>query len=239
MKSRNRSRAFTLIELLVVIAIIAILAALLLPALASSKNKAKDAECMNDIRQIVVGLRMWANDHDQKFPWQVNAAEGGSLASMGSTPSLFLPAQAALAGDWIDHFRAASNELVTPKVLACPRDKDRRVGADWLGIAGLDNCSYFVGLSAREENPLTMLTGDANFTGGGASGSVFEPSWNTGYGTSIDATWENTLHDGKGAIGLTDGSVSMMKNPQFRDQISVILASGATNVSLSKPQGTF
>lgn len=64
----NRQTAFTLIELLVVIAIIAILASLLLPALSVSKERAKRTACLNNERQFLLALNLYAGDNDEKLP---------------------------------------------------------------------------------------------------------------------------------------------------------------------------
>src|SRR5262249_53713622 len=65
---RPSKQGFTLIELLVVIAIIAILAAMLLPALAKAKARAQRLQCMSQMKQLGLGIQLFVNDHQDKYP---------------------------------------------------------------------------------------------------------------------------------------------------------------------------
>ena len=84
MKTTNREHraGFTLIELLVVIAIIAILAALLLPALGKAKQKGQGAACLNNLRQMVLSCQMYADDFNGRYclTFQVTGDNSSSLS---------------------------------------------------------------------------------------------------------------------------------------------------------------
>ncbi len=238
--SMKLGRAFTLIELLVVIAIIAILAALLLPALSAAKQKAAQAACLNNQKQLGTGMMMYVDDNSGGFPGQASQHSGFQ------------------ASDWIywrtnsAYPQVAKSPIVltlagaSSKLFRCPMDIDDTAR---VALADAANGPYLYSYSMTSYN----VTADGTdpgmtsvFTGGNSL--VFkqsavknpvlkimlaeEPASNnskdnpTGASVINDGRWVpsegdplTARHGGKANVAFADGHADL-ENSEFGDDIT-------------------
>lgn len=130
---------FSLVELLVVIAIVSVLMTLLLPALKKSREKALEIGCVNNLKQLYVGLNFYADDHNDAYPhYQYNLVISGSSATNKSTRWF------ACVGELIGVHPVTINEPNCGAPLVCPATVQRQIGVDLItGRTGVGTGDFY------------------------------------------------------------------------------------------------
>jgi len=205
--SNQRTGGLTFVEVLVSIVVVAVLAGLFLPRLQPRRPfGCCRMNCVSNLKQVSLAMRMWSNDHGDKFPWSVSTNEGGTMEFVG-TAGVFR------------HFLATSNELTSPKVLSCPQDAQRTKVTSWDQLTNdAQHISYFVGLDADETKPWSILSGDRNLTTNGlrAVGAITITR-------TITPGWTARIHTNAGTIGLGDGSAQQISARRLQGQFQSAL----------------
>lgn len=193
-------RGFTLVELLVVIAVVAILAALLFPAFARAREKARQAACVSNVRQLGLAFQQYAQDNDEQLPAATDGGNGDGgvrggwiyyrvWASSGVVPDAFDPAQ----GSIFPYLKSAG-------VYVCPSDGDGRRSGDSYAVnsctTAQDNLQPHMGKS------LAAFDAPASFALLGEEGDATDDG-NWWYGVNA----LSARHTGGSNLAFVDGHV--------------------------------
>jgi prepilin-type N-terminal cleavage/methylation domain-containing protein/prepilin-type processing-associated H-X9-DG protein len=248
---RKPNGAFTLIELIVVVSLVAMLAASLLPALASTKPKAQHLTCANNLKQVGLAFQTWSLSHNGNLPMGVAWALGGDSEDVGFRVLAAKQKTSATSGSRgvSMMFLSMSNELRTPKNLYCPAESEtsiRQPATTFSGVGGPGmvpctndlNVSYFIGVDAQEAYPRMLLGGDHNLGGNANPPStpyLASPSTGTPFvylGTNFSANqgpaWLDNMHAQRGNVLMADGSVEWFNRSQLQDSLRVSGDAGRT-----------
>jgi competence protein ComGC len=195
------NQAFTLIDALIVVAIVVALCALILPRLAHTHVNTDRASCMSNLKQVGLAFQLWSEDNGNKYPMAVSTNQSGSM-------------EYALGGDVVLTFQVLSNELSTPRVLACRADEGRAKTTNFTHLTR-NNISYFVGVDATETNASMFLGGDRNLT---TSERMISGLQNIT--TNQAVRWTSEIHETVGNILLVDGSVQTVSSSALQELLT-------------------
>jgi type II secretory pathway pseudopilin PulG len=204
---------FGRIELLAVLAALSLLLAIVLPALANDRDRSSRIVCANNLRQVGAALDLWGNERGDKPPWELTTANGGTQSH-------------PLAGNAWFQFLWLTNELSSPKVLACPSDTRRPAAQNFgnspeLGYvhpSARNNATSYLLSHSYRESPDVLIAADRNL------GFDYPNSNCNRFGTvpnvsawSANFRWDTNLHQNSGHILRMDGSVEGFSNETLRE----------------------
>ena len=166
---RQARSGFTLIELLVVIAIIAILAAMLLPALSRAKAKAQGIQCMNNGRQLMLAWRMYAEESRDMLPFSFSNDPASLAYDYVWVRGIILVANDAAQANWnVDTTLAKGNlwpYTKNPKIYKCPADPSTAINAQGIRVPRIRSMAMSNWVGGNGDSPQTAYRG-----GWGAAG---------------------------------------------------------------------
>jgi prepilin-type processing-associated H-X9-DG protein len=239
--------AFTLIELAVVLGLLALLGAMVVPAMARVRGTSSRVACADNLKQIGVAFNSWKVNHFGQFPMTVlNSAGGPPGLNAGTTIAASANSSAAANAATVTYavFGVMSNELSTPKICVCPSDERTAHSNFTMSVSGTagsqvaqaaiagslidpgpsyfnnSKLSYFLGVNARDATPQMILAGDRNIQG--YLGNTTTPPNVNGYGNA------NSIEYAMGTnwmVGSTFPGWSPTKMHQSRGNI--LLADGS------------
>lgn len=203
-------RGFTLLELLVVVGIIAVLVSILLPALSSVRDRAKNVVCMNNLRQIGLSLKRYADDFR------------GEVPRGAQTPTMFVPTDMANNMIWYGKSKSRcglgillGGYLENPRLLFCPAD-GRGNQIDELPKIGTDNDAYSSYLYRNADDVERPLLYDPGLNGAGMQAKT----WVMDVNSLGQGSYYHLNHDGK-RVHLLQGDCSLFAYENRNDMFSI------------------
>jgi prepilin-type N-terminal cleavage/methylation domain-containing protein/prepilin-type processing-associated H-X9-DG protein len=191
--AQKKDRGFTLIELLVVIAIIAILAAILFPVFARARESARRASCLSNLKQIGLGIMMYIQDYDERYPQRIVGSWGTRPYAIQNDPTmpghLFLTSDGAPTNHWVTWMDLIYPYTKSTQVFVCPSVSDSIAG----GGTAYPSYGYSIYMSYNAPNgsptpPKTSVSGIALSAVNNPAQSMMCIDYNSPY--ALYAQWQ-------------------------------------------------